>query len=146
MEVNLVSRVKIKKAKGYIPLKYKGKEGTATTIKYGDSIFDYRWEIDLENKKYCMYEIGLRKERMYLVLKENEKTLSVVARIRGIYKSLLTLSNDVKSKMGYEFMNNISKKENFVFDNKIKKYRSNKIIWTTISIIVVTIIMFLMFM
>lgn len=43
-------------------------------------------------------------------------------------------------------MNNISKKENFVFDNKIKKYRSNKIIWTTIFIIVVTIIMFLMFM
>lgn len=92
MEVNLVSRVKIKKAKGYIPLKYKGKEGTATTIKYGDSIFDYRWEIDLENKKYCMYEIGLRKE---IVLKENEKTLSVVARSRGTSKSLLTLSNDV---------------------------------------------------
>ena len=40
MEVNLVSRVKIKKTKGYMPLKYKGKEGTATTIKYGDSIFD----------------------------------------------------------------------------------------------------------
>lgn len=88
-----------------------------------------------------MYEIGLRKE---IVLKENEKTLSVVARSRGTSKSLLTLSNDVKSD--YEFMNNISKKENFVFDNKIKKYRSNKIIWTTISIIVVTIIMFLMFM
>lgn len=90
-----------------------------------------------------MYEIGLRKE---IVLKENEKILSVVARSRGTSKSLLTLSNDVKSKMDYEFMNNISKKENFVFDNIIKKYRSNKIIWTTISIIVVTIIMFLMFM
>lgn len=39
-----------------------------------------------------MYEIGLRKE---IVLKENEKTLSVVARSRGTSKSLLTLSNDV---------------------------------------------------